>query len=280
MPRSARVLSCLTCLTALVALSTAASAEPQSAIQQRCIQEIDKRAAGVAKVVAKEGVRCHKAISTSKLVGPTWSQCVDDLGAEKVAKAGAKTMKGREKKCDDAELPTLAFAAADPASVDAVNQAAQDQSRGLGDDVLRYPAVVVQQDSDKVAAKCQAELLKGAYKLLDVAVGEADGAIVDALGVGAGSEGELAAAIGAAWDASPKLQKTGDKLLARAEKKCAGVNPVFIFQGECSAGTIAEVAACAARRARCRACLLAQSVGGMALGCDTLDDGANDLSCP
>ena len=266
---------------AALAIAVAAGAEPQSPVQQRCVLEVNKRAAGVAKAASKRGVWCHKAKSTAKLVGPTWSQCVDsDLADGKTARAAAKVWTGRTKKCDDAELPTLAFTALDESAADALSQAALDQTRKLGEDVLRLPAVVVLKDRDPASAKCQAEVVKRTFKLYDLRIKEANEAKKAALALGAGSDAEIGAAITGAWDGSTKGASATLKLLARAEKKCEELAPTFIFQGVCAGATIADVATCAAERTRCRACLMLEAVDGLALDCDAMDDATVNLSCP
>jgi hypothetical protein len=121
---------------ALVVLPAAAGGEVQSSVQQRCILEVNKCTGKVSKATGKLGLQCLKGKATGKITTLTWSQCVDGDGGGRIAKAASKTARGRAKKCDDAELPTLAFTAFDAASIDAATQAAKSQTRSVVEDML------------------------------------------------------------------------------------------------------------------------------------------------
>ena len=271
-------------LVAALALALAggggeALAEPQDEAQRKCLREVHKRVVGVARAQGKLGLTCLKQISRDQLVGLSWGGCSDADAGGKVAKASARTQTGREKKCLDGALPTGLAALDTPADVDAANATALAAATGLGDDILAQPATIVRAAGDKDGARCQAEILKRATKLLDVSWKEAMRGIDDALAAGAEPGPDVAAAAGSALTASAKRQKAELQLASKGAKKCEAVSAPLVFRGVCSAASAAEVAACAADRVRCRLCLALTDLHGLPFDCDAFDDAAANLSC-
>lgn len=264
---------------ALAAAGAPAQAAPQSDAQQKCIREIHKRLGAVAKAQGRLGAHCLKDISRGDLVGLGWRGCSEADAPGKVAKTAARTEASRERKCAGDAAPTELLSLPDAAAVDAANEGVRAAVLGLGDDLLSRPASIVRIAGDKPAAKCQAELLKRAHKLLDIAWKESMAGVQDALEAGAADAAEVAAALVVGIDASSKLAKAEAQLVAKAEKKCADVSPPLVFRGVCTAATAAEVAECAAERVRCRLCLALTDLEDLPLDCDSFDDGTVNLSC-
>lgn len=275
MPRAAALW-----LTLAVFLSAAPGfAEPQSEVQRKCLREIHKRLGAVVKAQGRLGAHCLKEISRERLVGLSWSGCSEADTAGKVAKLAAATHAGRLRKCDNGELPTGLVDLEDTADVDTANRVARDSVLGLGDDILARPASIVRLGGDKLAAKCQGEVLKRTHKLLDVAWKEASAAANAALEAGAANGGGVVVAVESALAASARFTRAERQLVSKAEKKCAEVSAPVIFRGVCTAATTTEVAICAGERVRCRLCLALVDLEALPFDCDLFDDGTANLSC-
>jgi hypothetical protein len=269
----------LFCWLVVAAVAAPGLAEPQTAVQRKCIHEMHKRLGAVVKSQGQLGSACLKQISRDQLVGLGWSGCSDADADGKVAKAAVKMQAAWDRKCDPAELPTGLLPLASPADTALAAEGARAAVLGLGADVLAQPATVVRSAGDKLGARCQREMLVRSHKLLDVAWRETVAAVDDALAAGAANAAEVAAALEPALSASAKLAKTELQLASKTEKKCAEVSAPLVFRGVCTAATTAEVAACAAQRARCRLCLALTGLEGLPLDCDSFDDAATNLSC-
>jgi hypothetical protein len=91
-----------------------------------------------------------------------------------------------------------------------------------------------------------------------------------------------------AADLAARLETDVGGRVARAEaalataigRRCAAVSDLATAFPGCAAGDAAELGACAARAARCRACRMIAAFDALLLDCDALDDAAANGSCP
>ncbi len=270
-----QTLSFGTIVMTVALLATTASAQVQSAAQQKCLNGMTAALTKVAK--AQQGVitACLKAAATGKLPpGQTAEQCLAADGKGKVAKAIAKTVETQGKLC--ATLPSFGFAGAA-----AVNGA------GVGDSVDLEQAVfgpdlglaAILQASDKTGAGCQAQVVKSTNQLLTTALGLYRGCKQAGLKGGTiTSSATLDACIDAiATDGAGKIGKAIVKLGKLVATKCEGVTLAAAFPGAC--GMAPDLAACLALRARCETCQMAATADALARSCDVFDDGLANNSC-
>ena len=84
-------------------------------------------------------------------------------------------------------------------------------------------------------------------------------------------------------DASGKAAAKLDKLDADVESTCAqpGIDLAALFDGLPPAchGTAAALSGCVVAHTRCRACIALNYADSQTMSCDTMDDGAANLSC-
>jgi cysteine-rich repeat protein len=260
---------------------------PASARQQKCINELNKRGAKLAKLQNKQDLSCLKSAGkgrTDKLGTPATAQdCLTNDPRGKLARAAAKTTSGETKKCDPADLPTFAYT--DAATV---NSAAMGEVVALVADLYGpdLDLAVIDKGADKIGARCQLELSKRSGKLLDtlfklttkekkkLLAGKPDGTT-------ALSNAVLAAQLQdfVETDGSGKIAANEGKVVSKVAARCGGVDLVAAFPG-CAVASVGPLADCAKRAARCRFCRAFNAMDGLAIDCDELDDGQANLSCP
>ena len=91
----------------LLLLASPVAAQEQSKAQQRCINELHKRLAGVAKAQRNDAAACVKDASRGKLDGLTLEECTTADRQGKVAKARTKALAGEAKRCR--EVPSFGY---------------------------------------------------------------------------------------------------------------------------------------------------------------------------
>jgi pimeloyl-ACP methyl ester carboxylesterase len=257
----------------LVALPyTWASAQVQGKDQQKCINELNKGFATVAKAQGKGIGACLKNGSKGKLGGQSIEECITADTDGKVAKAQKKTSDKAPSKC------TLApdFGATDP---NTVNRVAVEKELSLIHTIFGSDLDVVILDAsvEKDGAKCQVDVAKAVQKCQDTKLKEfnkckksslKDGSIFNAI--------SLATCMGS--DEKGKIAKACDtKLKDKISKKCAG--NLDVFSGCGAQATAEDLRDCLDAFVECGVCTALNEVDNLSRDCDAFDDGQLNGSC-
>jgi len=285
-------------LAAILLVGVAGSVHAaETSLQQKCINDLNKQGAKLAKDQGKASLGCLKdagAGSLTKLGIPPQMQtaqaCLTNDVRGRLAR-DVSTLAARDASlclAEPAQRPSFAYTGAG-----AVAAAVRAGSIGLVADLFGpdLGAAVVSDDLDRDGALCQQEVLQRAHAVLDILWKDALSQKKSVLAgkdrlTGSGPIGtpaELASEIAAMLDADAKrhVSKLVDKLVERTEVRCA--NPTTplatLFPGACGATTPAALAACAEGRARARFWASLAGADGLTLDCDLLDDGAVNDSC-
>ncbi|MFN2425325.1 MAG: hypothetical protein ABR587_02630 [Candidatus Binatia bacterium] len=234
---------------------------------QRCVNEVGKRAAGVAKAQGKINADCLKAESSGSGMDAEACLLLDPNG--KVASAGGKVDAAAGAFCDP--LPPFGVSSAPVASA-----ASEAATRSLASDLLGS-------DIDAAAAlansgKCQASALKAMQKLfgsfakLSLACAKS-GLTGDPEPMTSANE------LGSCLE-SLQLHAKAVKAVGTLKKKVAsacGGDPSVNLPGSCAGED--EVGGCLADRARCRLCQAFEATWGAEIDCDSVDNGFVEGSC-
>jgi len=276
----------------------------QSSLQQRCINDLNKRGSEVARQQGKSHVNCILNAgrgTVSKLGTPPQEQtaqaCLtNDVGGA-VAKRTQKITDRDADRClaDAGQMPDFGYAGAS-----AVNAGTLAASRGIVDDLFGSDldtAIVLDHGAtgDPPGAKCQREVLKRTNRVLDdmwkEVLRQKKGLLrgrdrrtgTDPLAP-VDSGAELAAEIPLFLQDDPrgKVAKAIDRLKNKTVTLCtAAATPVpDMFPGVCAgAATLTDLAACTASRAQAHFYNSFATVDAVAVDCDMLDDGAANGTC-
>ncbi len=284
---------------ALMTLAGVSFAAPQTVDQQRCLNDLTKGGANVVKHQGKANWKCVRYAShgkADKLGDPgetlTAQACLTNDVGGKVAKKKQYTIDKDATRCQAAGLPDFAYNGAA-----AINGAATASSHALVTAIFGggLDAALVDYDADRDGAKCQAEVLKGANRILDDMWGVGRDAVRDGLKgrnrrSGAAEDlaahsldnlhGELLAR--ALEDEQGKIQGEVDRLAAKAQQRCGfATTPLAaMFPGNCaSSPTIADLVQCVASVARGGFHASLDGIYAMSAECDLVDDGIHNGSC-
>ena len=284
-----------TAVAATVFAASPAGAQVQSKDQQKCINDVLKRGAGVAKAQGKADDACLKnaiAGKTSKLGDDgdtlTAQACLTNDVGGKVAKADAKLADTDTQRCltEPQQLPAYAYTGAA-----VVGGAQRDQATTLAGDLFGGDLDAVTLSfayPDDDAKKCQRAALSNAHKFSDAlaktAAKEVKGALKGGKNDPAESAAELqVAALGAiVTDPKGKVDKATTKLSDKIVDACTPTSAALIdlFPGACSAvANPTELGACVDTLVRCRFCEALSASAAMAEGCDQFDDTTVNGSC-
>lgn len=274
-----RILS-LTVTLALFVVSGAAGAQPLTGDQQRCVLELNKRGAGVAKAQGKEELQCLKSAARGK--EPSAQACVAADARGKVQKSRDKLASREAKRCAE-PLPGFGYA-----SSATIGDAAVTERLGLTGDLFGpdLGLAVILKSASKTGAACQAAVAKDVDKLTGALFGAATSATKQILGGKGAAPPEnaedfasaLLAAV--AGDTKGKIGRAAGKLSSSASKKCGDVDRAALFPGACAAAaTPEELATCLEAATRCRFCQALADFGGSDPACDEFDDTAANGSC-
>jgi uncharacterized protein (DUF1800 family) len=280
-------------------LAAVGHAAPQSADQQRCLNDLTKSGANVVKHQGKSSWKCLRNASrgkTDKLgdTGETLTAqaCLTNDVGGKVAKHLQRTVDKDLTRCQGAAAPDFAYTGAA-----AINGAAGGASLAVvatlfGPDL---DAAVVDYDADRDGTKCQAEVLKAAHRIVDDMWVVGRGAVRDGLKgskrrAGAADDlaahsldnlnGELIAQL--LEDAKGKIAGEVERLASKAAQRCAAATTPLaaMFPGDCAAAaSLAELVACVADGTRGAFYDSLDGIYAMAVECDLTDDGEHDGSC-
>ncbi len=256
---------------------------PQTKGQQRCLNAMMGQLAVVAGIQGKEALKCAKGYAKAK-VGSAES-CVRDDTAGKVAKARSKVTDLAAKKC--VESPDFGFGG-DTILADAAVSAATGAFSDLFQ--VAFDGTILPDAADRSASLCQLAIAGSAQKCLAarlkefgrcVKKGLKDGSITSAAGLAACMGMDPKGKIASACDLGTAGDKKVDGVRRSLGKRClaAEVVPSTVLPA-CPAGSDVESAhGCLTPRLACRACLAADSVAGLGVSCDDLDDGQPNGSC-
>ncbi len=274
---------------------SAGAAGPQSKDQQKCINDIDKRAGGVAKTQNKESAACMKnaiAGKTSSLgnlpQAQTAQACLTNDVKGKVAKADAKVSSSDASRCLSApeQLPGFAYTGAANASAVSVSEPIGLIADIYGADLDLVTTGFAYPDDD--AKDCQQAVMKEGTKFFNTLLKTANKDVKSSLKGGkvlaAASGGQVhgAGLGGIVADVKGKIAKASGKMADKVVAACAptAATMASLFPGSCSGeATPAGVASCADTVIRCRFCQTFTATGGFSNGCDQFDDGALNASC-
>jgi hypothetical protein len=249
--------------------------------QKRCINELNRRGAKVAKAQGKEILGCIQDAAKGKLVDRTIEECLTSDRMAKVAKAKQKTIDGETARCD--VTPDL-FA------TDAVTQNATMMQKELalihnlfGSDL---DETIIKRADDPERAKCQLAVAKAAKKCMDAKLKEFNKCKKNGLKGKEAPPGadlpfdnrhDLAFCMG--HDPKGRIAKACElKLERKVSGKCAGLDAVVAVPG-CHTADLGELAVCLDRIAECQLCLALNTVDNLVRACDQFDDGEFNGTC-
>jgi cysteine-rich repeat protein len=239
-------------------------AAPPTKADQACVNEVNKRFAGVLKARGKVASKCLKYFARGK--ESDFDLCSTGDARGKVEKARAKTVGGEQKKCGET-LFAIGYQGAD-----AANDAANGQASAAISDLFGAPANPAS-GAEKDIASCQAEVVRSLTKLEDALAKALNKAKKDALKgkkvSQAQTAGQLAAALVPAF-ADAKVTGLASRAEAKIPGRCPDGDLTASFPGRCDATSAASLASCTAQRARCRVCLAIEAADGLDLDCDSL----------
>ncbi len=270
---------------------------PQSRRQQACINAMNKRGAEVLKTRGRSNVDCLKYAATERLhllglsgSGATLETCLqtDILGRMQRALDTLVTKEARSCRAPEApdQVPDFGYTSAAAVGASAQRAAARVTEALLGADP---DAALVLDATDPAGAACQGNVAHRLRVLLDNiwrhALAGKRRAIAGQPGVPAiGLPEELATTVLQHVDADARGLIAGQRvrLEAAVAGACAGQDLAQRFPGACAtaAANPSAFAACLSERARCGFCRSFEGFDGLALECDTFDDGTANASCP
>ena len=252
----------------LPALCLLASGQASAQIpedEQKCIVELNKGFAKVAKAQSRENVRCVKLAGRGRVASAEVCLTADSRG--KVAKAKSRNEKRQTRRCTGVTPP---FGATDASTG---NQAAVLMELDLIHDIFGsdLDAALIDASVDRAGANCQVEAAKIAFRCQDVRLkrfnkcktgGLDDGSIGDASGLEACTRRNLrgvARAVPSCWH------------FGGFQKKCATTDIARAFPGECSGNGLADpfgLFTCLDPLFSLRVCLALNEVDGLNRDCD------------
>lgn len=283
----------------VLAVASSASAASQSSQQQTCLNALTKSGSDVIKFHGKAALKClaHAADRDSDRLGDdgetlTAQACLTNDVGSKVAKKTQRTIDTDADRCQGEAAPEFAHpgAAAINASASATALALVEALFGPDLDVS-----VVSSAIDDDGAQCQAEVLRGAQRIVadmwrvgrdavkrglkgsDRSAGISPDTPADSA---ANLQGEVLAK--SLDDGKGKIAGAVDRLASRAQVRCgAAQTPLaMMFPGACaSAADVSQLAACASDVARGLYFTSVAGLQGTEVECDLTDDGAHDNSC-
>lgn len=243
----------------------------QTRTQAKCILNVNKGIARVARTQAEHNEKCLRA-------GAAFDECLETDPNGKITRAKQDLQKLERNKCLATEPPEFALGS-DRLSG---SPAASAVPVRLVRDLLGDPPTAASK-SDRKAARCQTQTLQQANKLFDAIWQEIRAAKTDAL-KGRGTDAvvsneQLGEYIQEMLSTSPSVKRATDRLDARIRGACGQVENLATIPG-CDVASAGAVAACVSRAARCRACqLLLEADPRLTIDCDAFDNGVLDLSC-
>ncbi len=264
--------------------SSTCQVEPpgQNEDQQRCINQLNKGFAKVAKAQGRENARCIRAAGKGSVASAEACLTADARG--KVAKAKNKNSRGEIKRCTGF---TPDFGSTDSATG---NQVGMDKELDLLADVFGsdLDPAIIDADDDRAGAKCQAATIKQVSKCSDAKLKVFNECKKNALRGGANTAADLedcmdlAAVRSARKLSGPPVRACITDLTTKLFKACSTTDIATAFPGDCSSAVdlSGDLITCLNRLVECRVCLALNEVDNLARDCDGFDDGVSNGSCP
>jgi hypothetical protein len=257
--------------------------QPLPRAAQKCINEINKSFARVAKAQCKEMQGCLKLGSANRLGRRSIEECLSADDKTKVAQARARTLDVSSDMCGE----MLDFGPTDP---NAVNRAAVSAGISLvhgvfGDDLR----AAILPSTDRRGSKCQRLVAKAVAKCLEAKLAEfnrckkrgLDGsAILPEANLPFNDPNDIALCMG--HDPRGKIARACDPRVGGIKKaigaRCFASNLAAAFPG-CGTTEPDELAECLDEIVECRVCGALNEADGLFRDCDELDDGQLNGSC-
>lgn len=252
-----------------------AEAQTQTSAQQLCINTLNKGGQKVATIQGKNNSKCIKDAGLSKLPsGIDITECLNGDLKGKVNNATLKTIELEGLKCTEA--PDFGFTGSAVVNESGVNQEVQ-----LAYDVFKTP-LTSSISTNPAKAKCQSSVSKAYEKYMSTVLKEFNTCVKKGLkDESITSRPDLVTCVG--QDPKFKIDTAEGKILLTIEKSCEGVTLSDTFKGKCKdqAATPADLSACLANTADCRACIAARDMDRIfpEINCDSFDDGVVNDSC-
>ncbi len=244
----------------------------QSKDKQKCINELNKGFARVAREQGKAIFKCIKDGSKGRLGGQTIEQCTTADNDGKVAKAQAKTLTKETLKCSGV---TPDFGSTSGANV---NQVAMVKELSLIHEVFGADlnSAIISVSSDKDAAKCQMKVFKAVNRCQDTQLREFNKCKKDGLKGKAGPPGadlpfddttDLEQCM--SYDPKSKIGKfCGGKLGNAIRGSCT--ENLDVFPGCGSQPNSAELRNCLDCIVTAQVCMALNAADGLAQDCELL----------
>jgi cysteine-rich repeat protein len=263
-----------------------AEARPQDKEQQKCILELNKNFAKVAKTQGTEISKCIKDGSKDKLVGQSIEQCTTADNGGKVAQATQKTIDKAADKCasdpNDPAFPD--FGVTDP---NTVNRIAIQTELALIHEIFGFDldeAIFSHDGETKAASKCQQLVADSVRKCQDAKLKEFNRCTKEGLkDESIQSSLDLQACMGV--DPKGNIAKACDPVSgtipSKIDKKCVGkgVDLLGAF-ASCDTDDPGELATCLDQIVECQVCLALNEADALDRDCDDFDDEVANESCP
>jgi cysteine-rich repeat protein len=256
----------------------------QNKDQQKCINELNKNFAKVAKVQGKDIGTCIKDGSKGKLLGQSIEQCTTAENRDKVDNATDKTLSRERIRCRFPDFPDFGYTSGTD-----VNQAAIEKELALIHEVFGpdLDAAIIPEANNKDASRCQVDVAKATQKCQVTKLKAFNKCKKNGLKGKAAPPGadlpfddrsDLALCMG--YEAQGKIFKfCNTKLAAEINDTCGGVDTVAAFP-PCNTGDRGQLRTCLDELVECQVCLGLNAADDLVRDCDEFDDGLANGSCP
>lgn len=243
------------------------------ALQQKCVNAMNKGMASMVSVQAKQDATCLN----NGLGGASGTQaCLISDSRGKVASASRRVAATEQSVCQD--VPSYGYSSSGVISDAGVNAELGLMADLFGADV---GAPLVPKTDELAAAKCQLNVTKAAQRVSATELKLLLKCKKDRL-KGYGEQILSAADLESCFavvmaDGDAKLARAVAKLNRVLQTQCAGQTTATLFPGTCAARS--DFGNCVAQRVSCRMCRLFNSADAVSADCDLLDDGLSNASC-
>lgn len=242
--------------------------------QQRCVNAMNRRFAGVVRAVDEETLRCVEA-QNRRWTGRHWlhgrgstdslAACIQRDAWRRIARSRWRSELERTRKCDMlSPADTIGFVG----DAGAVNDAAQLETTAAQLAVFGDPDGIVGRSRDRAGAACQREVARRLANLIEALAREngraTSGALAGKSVPQAQSTSDLSRAL---WDAGAheSVTRPAQRLAERVGEKCLEQDLATLFPSTC--GRRADFTGCAVECARFHACRAFNLADGVTVDC-------------
>ncbi|MBM4244609.1 MAG: vanadium-dependent haloperoxidase [Deltaproteobacteria bacterium] len=265
-----------TILALLLGCGTLAAARPAGAAaptpaQRRCIVELNRVGANVAKATTRELLRCARLAVRGRLAaGQTIEQCTLADAHGRIVQARITTAVAEARWCDG--TPPIG-----PRDADGVNHIL---------DGLRQVRTVFGPDAAGVLgasadqprrASCQVTVVRGMGRIAVAKLREFNRCTEEALAGGAESAQQLAACVGE--DPRGRVARIAADVNADAARACDGEPVAAAFPGECASGPAGALGTCVEPRVHCDVCTGLNAADRTNAACHEFESGVATAYC-